>query len=309
MNTIGITGGTGFVGQHLTALLLQKGYKVIIFTTRRARTPAKGNVSYAHWHPNKEKCDINALKEVNAMVHLAGAGIADKRWTAARKKEITDSRIKGTGFLVTQLKTHAINCKTFIAASAIGFYGPDYGKGPFTENDAPYNDFLGNTCRQWEESSQQASSFLRTAILRFGIVLGEESGAFPQFLKPMSLGVMPILGSGGQMMSWIAVTDLARLIVFALGNEQFSGIYNAVAPHPVSHWQLMKTIAAKKGGFKIHIHVPSFALKILLGEMSGEILKSCTVSAQKTLDAGFIYSYPDLDKAVDSILNKTITKP
>jgi len=304
METIGITGGTGFVGQHLIKLLTEKGYKVIIFTTGSLKKSSENQVAYASWDPKSAAIDEDALKGLDAMVHLAGAGIADKRWKPKRKLEITNSRVKGTEFIVGQLKAHARNCTTFIAASATGFYGPDNGRKPFTEDATAYNDFLGNTCRLWEEQSFKAASFARTVILRFGIVLGKESGAFPKFMQPISMGVMPILGSGGQIMSWIEVDDLARMIVFALENEKVHGIYNAVAPHFNSLWQLMHTLAKVKGGARIPFHVPSALLKILLGEMSVEILKSCTVSAHKIIDAGFTFQYPELEGAIKTILNK-----
>ncbi len=304
MKTIGITGGTGFVGGHLVRLLTEKGYKVVIFTTGTPRSANELQVSYSGWNPSKGTIDQEALGQLDAMVHLAGAGIADKRWKPKRKLEITNSRVNGTEFIVEQLKLHATNCKTFIASSATGFYGPDNGVKPFTEDAPPCNDFLGNTCRLWEEASQEAASFVRTVILRLGIVLGKESGAFPKFLQPLSMGVMPVLGSGGQMMSWIEVDDLARMIVYAIETEKVHGIYNAVSPHANSHWQLMHTLAKVKGGFKIPFHVPSALLKILLGELSIEILKSCTVSAHKIMDAGFTFQYPELEGAVRAIMGR-----
>jgi len=305
MKTIGITGGTGFVGQRLTALLVSNGYNVIIFTTRVAKKTAQPQVSYAHWNPDKGAFDINALKAVDAVVHLAGAGLAEKRWTEQRKKEIVDSRVKGTSFLISQLTQYAPNCKTLIAASAMGFYGADReGAGLFTEAAPPANDFLGNTCRQWEETSKSASGFLRTVILRFGIVLGKESGAFREFVRPMTFGIMPILGSGRQVVSWIEIGDLSRLMLFALEHDTVSGIYNAVAPSPVTHKELMKTIARVKGGIKIPVPVPAFVIRILFGEMGGEVLKSCSVSAQKTLSTGFAFSHPEITGAVKAILGK-----
>ena len=305
MRTIGITGGTGFIGHHLTELLIRKDYEVVIFTTRVAKKPARQQVTYAHWDPIKGTFDINALKEVDAVVHLAGEGIADKRWTPERKKKITDSRVNGTSFLITQLRKYAHNCKTLVAASAIGYYGPDSpGSGPFTETAPAATDFLGDTCRQWEAGSEKASEFLRTIILRFGIVLGKESGAFHEFSFPLSFGIMPILGPGTQVVSWISIDDLARLILFAIEHNDVSGKYNAVAPAPVTNEQLMRTLAAVKGGLKIPFHVPAFFLKAMLGEMSIEVLKSCTVSAQKILNSGFSFAHSDIDTAVKAILGK-----
>ncbi len=303
MKTIGITGGTGFVGHHLSKLLISKGYHVVIFT-RGSRLQQPGEqISYAHWDAKKGVCDIKALNSLDGILHLAGAGVADKRLTEARKKEIVDSRVDGTNFLVEQLRNHSPNCKTIIAASATGYYGPDTpGKIPFTETAPCYTDFLGSTCQAWENATNKASDFLRTVIIRTGIVLGKEHGAFPKFAMPLSFGVMPILGSGKQIVPWIEIEDLARLFIHLLEHEQLKGVYNGVSPNPVSYRELVQTIAKVKGGIKLPVPVPAFALKIALGELSEEVLKSCTVSAKKTMDSGFVFAQPEITGAVKAIL-------
>jgi len=302
MQTIGITGGTGFVGSHICKLLTAQGHQVIIFT-RGGRKTAAAQVSYAHWDPAAEQCDTDALSQLDTMVHLAGANLAGARWTEKRKKEITDSRVAATSFLVQQLKAHAPNCKTLVSASATGFYGPDQpGMIPFTEDAPAYPDFLGKLCKEWEAAVQPAADFLRLVIIRFGIVLGKESGAFSEFVKPMSFGIMPILGSGKQMVSWIHVDDLAQLIIKAVQDVNMQGIYNGVAPEVVTHKALMQTIARAKGGIKIPAPAPAFVLKLMLGEMSVEVLKSATVSAQKVLNSGFSYRFPTIDAAVKDLL-------
>ena len=151
MKFIGITGGSGLVGRHLSKLLADDGYEIIVFTRKpdKSRKYIK-NTSYAEWNPRKKRIDIQQLAKVEAMVHLSGEGIADKRWTEQRKTDIVDSRVLGTKFLVEQLKLHAPNCKVLVAASAIGYYGEDNGKQPFTENATAANDFLGRTCLQWK---------------------------------------------------------------------------------------------------------------------------------------------------------------
>lgn len=303
MNTIGITGGTGFVGKHLVQQLLLQGNEVVIFS-RKKRTSDQPNVSYAQWNPSNNSIEAEALANVNTMIHLAGEGIADKRWTEERKKAIVSSRVDATRFLVDALKQYAPNCTSFICASATGYYGPDRNNKPFTETNDYYDDFLGNTCKQWEDSALTAKDSFRTVIVRIGIVLGKEAGAFREFVKSMSFGVMPILGSGDQIVSWIHVADLAGVFAHAASDTTVEGIYNGVAPHPVSHRTLMKTIAKTKGGIKISVPVPAFVLKIMLGGMSVEILKSCTVSSDKTEKMGYSYKYTNIDNAVKNLLDK-----
>lgn len=306
MKTIGITGGTGLVGRHLSKLLAEGGYNIIVFT----RSPEKKrkyikNTTYAKWDPNKQEIDSASLAKLHAIVHLAGANIADKRWTEQRKITIVDSRVNSTTFLVEQLKAHATDCQTFISASAIGYYGPDRAnKEPFNEQDEHSNDFLGRTCLKWEEASQDIESGMRRVIMRFGIVLAKEEGAFHEFVKPMKFGIKPILGSGEQTVSWIHINDLSRMLRFAIERIEVSGTYNAVAPKPVSHTELMSTIADHKKGIHIPIPVPSFALKLTLGEMSVEILKSCTVSADKITAKGFRFDHVYVDSAVKHLLTK-----
>ena len=303
METIGIIGGTGFIGTHLTAHLIAQGYDVVVFTRSENKVSTDKRLTYAYYNTEKGICDMNALRRIDGAVHLAGEGIADKKWTQQRKKEIINSRIKGTDFIVKQLRAHGRYCKTFISASSIAYYGPDAPDKPiFTEDAHPCTDFLGEMCQQWEDQSFKAISFMRTTILRIGTVLGKDGGVLPQYGQHMDFGIMPVLGYGNQVISWIEISDLCRLILFAIQNEAISGIYNAVSPHPVMHKQLMKIIAGTKGGVKIPSPAPAFLLKILLGELSFEVLKSCTVSAQKIMDAGFVFNYPDIENAIKTHL-------
>lgn len=302
MQLIGITGGTGFIGRHLTRLLTAEGNKVLIFTRNPAGYTPQKDVYYCYWDPEKKRADIECFKQVNAIVHLAGEGIADKRWTEKRKAEILDSRLTGTVFLVDQLRRYGKHCKSLVCASAIGYYGPDKSEVPFKETDAPANDFLGSTCVQWENASMPAAQFLMRTILRFGIILGKDGGAFPEFAKPQSFGVVPILGSGKQITSWIHIDDLVAMIRFAIQNE-LHDMYNAVAPEPVTHKALMQAIAKAKGGVKIQVPVPEAALKLILGEMSIEVLKSCTVSSDKISNAGFNFTYTAIEPAVQDLVH------
>lgn len=305
MITVGITGGTGFIGKHLCKLLRDKGNDVVIFTRNPMKQHDIPHVHYAFWDPYGDKFDLIHLKKVDAMIHLAGAGIADKRWTEKRKKEIEESRVITTSFLVNKLREYGENCKTLISTSAVGYYGPDRpGHSFFKESDPPYHDFLGDVCAKWEAEAHKAEDFLRTVIFRFGIVMGAEDGMFPQLAKPASFGVLPMLGGGKQTISWIHADDLCRMMIHAIETKEIQGIFNAVTPHPATQRQLMETIAKVKGGVKIPVPVPAFALKTMLGEMSTEVLKSCTVSAEKTLATGFNIEYDTPEKAVREILGK-----
>lgn len=303
MRTIAITGGTGFVGRHLANALSKAGNKIIIFSRSPQKQPNEDLITYSYWDPMKSEIDIPQLSRINAVVNLAGTGIGDQKWTKKRKNAIFNSRVRGTSFLVQQLLENAPACNTFISASAIGFYGPDRaGVVPFKENAPAYNDFLAQTCLGWEKASELVAETMRRVIFRFGIVLGRDGGSFPRFAQPQSFGIVPILGTGKQAISWIHIDDLVSLLQMALNDDRWNGIYNAVAPAAISNAQLMKTIAKQKGGIKIPIHVPGALLKLALGELGAEVLKSCTVSAEKIIQNGFRHQYDTIDKAVEDIL-------
>lgn len=304
MKTIGITGGTGLVGRELTRLLIEKGYNVVVFTTGKAAA-STSQISYSTWNANTGAIDTTMLARLDAMVHLAGAPIAEKRWTTERKLLIKSSRVEGTSFIVSQLKEHARNCKTFVSASAIGFYGADKaGHGAFTETDPMEPGFLGETCQEWEHAAGRAAAFARVVIIRVGIVMGEGGGMFAELIKPLSFGILPILGGGRQVVSWVSVHDIARIFLFAVENEQLSGTYNGVAPEPASQHAIAQAIAATKGGIAIPAPAPAFMLRLMLGEMSIEVLKSCTASAAKIQAAGFTFAHKRIQDATAWILGK-----
>ena len=310
MPSVLITGGTGLVGTAVKALLERKGYEVVLLT--RSKTPIKGQ---AHWDINTETIDSAAIAAADYIIHLAGAGVADKRWSIARKQEILDSRTKSSALLVKALQETPNNVKAVISASAIGWYGPDQNdthkkdlaSQGFVETDPSYPDFLGTTCAAWEASIAPVTANTnglqkRLVCLRTGIVLSKNGGALKEFLKPLAVRMAAVLGNGKQMISWIDVRDLAKMFVYALENENISGSYNAVAPVPVSNKTLTQTLAqVLYGSFYITTYVPSFVLKIMLGEMSIEVLKSTTVSAQKIQDAGFVFDYPEISKSLSTL--------
>lgn len=307
MATILITGGTGMVGQQLTGLLLSKGYDVIWLS----RTPGKKQmddktIQIASWNLKEQTIDETAIQQADHIIHLAGAGVADKRWTAKRKQEILDSRTQSSALLVKALKTIPNKVQSVVSASAIGWYGPDeYNTvaSSFTEEMPPYPDYLGNTCKAWEESIAPVTELGKRLVkLRIGIVLSTTGGALAEFKKPLKAGMAAILGNGKQIISWIHVHDLCRMFLYAIENQSMQGTFNAVAPHPVSNKELTLTLAKQKNGsFYIPFYVPAFLLKMILGEMSIEVLKSATVSSRKIEEQGFRFEYPTVQQALSNL--------
>ena len=305
MQTVLITGGTGMVGQALTNYLIDKGYAVIVLT-RSKKKSSRLHLSYAQWDIEKQYIDPIALGKADVIVHLAGESVATQRWTQKRKQAIVDSRVQSGALLVKCLKENKHQVKTVISASAIGWYGPDTPNSlqhGFKETDPSDNSYLSTTCKQWEESVQAIAGMgIRLATLRIGIVLNKRGGALAEFIKPAKFGVATILGPGTQMVSWIHQQDLCKMIGYAVENEAIQGVYNAVAPKPVTNADLAKSLAALICKYHITIQVPVFLLKIMLGEMSIEVLKSTKVSAQKIQDAGFVFDYPNVEEAIIDLI-------
>ena len=307
MATVLITGGTGLIGKAMSKLLLEKGYEVIILTRDAEKQQSKkdSSISYASWDIKKQTIDTSAVQKADYIIHLTGAGVADKRWTEKRKKEILDSRTKSSALIIKSLRENDNKVKAVVSASGIGWYGPDPAPaGSFKENDPAHEDFLGQTCLQWEQSIQPVTAMgKRLVILRTGIVLSKENGALAEFRKPIRFGVAAVLGDGTQVISWIHIDDLCRIYLNAIENENLIGVYNAVAPQPLSNKDFTVQLAkAMNGNLFIPVPVPSFVLKIVLGEMSVEVLKSATVSAEKILQAGFVFKYPGVEKALESLV-------
>ena len=318
METVMITGGTGLIGKALSSALLKAGYHVIILTRDHRPPSIKVNdevlppaepvpaLRYVGWDLQKGEIDQDALAQADSIIHLAGAGIADKRWTKKRKDEIRNSRVKGGELLSNALKNNPNKVKTIVSASAIGWYGSDPvipNPRPFTEEFPPSDDFLGKACAAWEDSLKPIEALGKRVVrLRTGVVFSKDGGAIPKFLFPLKFGIASILGSGRQVVSWIHIDDLVRLYIHALKDVSLSGSYNAVAPFPVSNKTLILHLAKrKKGNFFIPMYVPAFLIKLLYGELSTEVLKSTTVSDRKIKDAGFVFKYPSITGALEKI--------
>jgi len=295
------------IGRQLTALLVKKGYSVILFSHSQQSSNGQGNPSIAHWDIARGVIDKSAIAKADYIIHLAGAGVADKRWTKERKKEIVESRTKSSALLVNALQESENSVNTVVSSSAIGWYGADTSassKNGFTENEPPSTDFLGETCRLWEESIAPVKEMGKRLVkLRTGIVLSNEGGALTEFKKPLKAGIAAILGSGNQVVSWVHIDDICRMYLATIQNDEMTGAYNAVAPAPVTNRELTLALAKRmRGNSYLPVHVPAFALKVGLGEMSIEVLKSATVSANKILQSGFAFSYSTIAAALAQLI-------
>ncbi|MEI9911894.1 MAG: TIGR01777 family oxidoreductase [Bacteroidota bacterium] len=307
MSTVLITGGTGLIGKAVTKALLERNHHIIILSRNGGDNQRSvANLSYAKWNIEEQTIDKDAIAKADYIIHLAGAGVADKRWTKKRKQEIVSSRVKGGELLVRALKENANNVKAIISSSAIGWYGPDPvipNPRPFTEDDPARDDFVGQTCKKWEQSLEPVNKMnKRLVTLRTGIVLSNDGGALAEFKKPLKFGTAAILGNGKQIISWIHIDDLVRLYITAIEDENMNGVYNAVSPNPVSNKQLTLQLAKiSRGKFFIPIYVPSFILKWVMGELSIEVLKSATVSCDKVHYKGFTFLYPSIEAALTAL--------
>lgn len=306
MTTVIITGGTGTIGTGLSHLLVKKGYKVIIFTRntdRKKSTPA--NISFAKWDIDTGLIDKNAIQEADYIIHLAGTSVAEKSWTEERKKAILESRTKSGDLLVKILQETPNKIKAVISSSASGYYGPDnllsLNDG-FTEDDPAATDFLGDVCKEWEDSIEPVTGLgIRLVVLRTGIVLSKKGGAYIEFSKPVKFKIAPVLGGGKQIVSWIHENDICNMYLYAMENEKLSGAYNAVAPYPVQNKELIYAIARSQNKWFIPVGVPGFVLNLALGELSTEILKSAHLSSKKIESEGFHFQFPDITKAANDL--------
>lgn len=289
-----VSGGTGFIGSALTSHLFQKGHSVSILTRSVGRKPG----SEIQWNPVHGQIDEKSLEGFDAVVHLAGENIAAGRWTNGQKERIRESRVKGTRLLGQALSRRSRPPKVFLTASAIGYYG-DRGSDVLTEESSNGKDFLAQVCLEWEEAARQACQRgIRVVHSRMGIVLGPNGGALSKMLLPFKLGIGGRLGSGRQYMSWVALEDVARAILFALENAALEGPFNMTAPEPVTNIEFTKTLARVLHRPAI-LPAPVVGLRLILGEMADALLlSSARVRPQKLLNAGYIFRHPSLEETL-----------
>ncbi len=298
-HTVLIAGGSGMIGRKLKEVLESRNFNVVILS----RHPGNRD-GYFYWDPEKNEFDERALTHVDTVINLAGANIGSQRWTAQRKRKIINSRLVATRYLYQKLTAYRNQIKVFINASAIGIYG-DTGDLIIHEDYPPDDGFLGNTCSRWEQAAMQFETIgIRTVIFRIGIVLSEQGGMLKEIKKPVQFGICPIFGNGNQYQSWIHIADLCKMMAKAITNENLKGVYNAVAPGPVSNKNFMKLYIHIKNKRCIPTHIPAFLLKLFLGEMSAIVLTGSRVSSEKIEKSGFTFNFPQANMALRDILGK-----
>jgi uncharacterized protein len=295
-----ITGGTGLVGTHLTNKLIAKGHEVA-YLSRSAGE--QNGIKRFKWDIKDGYIDPEAFAGVTAVINLAGAGIADKRWSASYKKELYDSRILSTRLLVEKIRLHQLHLDAFVSTSAIGIYG-NHTTHSAIESDAAASDFLAQLCKDWEAEANGLPQ-TRKVIIRVGIVLAKESGFIPQVAGPIKWGVGAVLGKGNQKTSWIHIDDLCGAYIKAIEDNEMQGVYNAVAPSPETNKIITQEMARKLHRPLWLPPVPGWALALLFGEMSSALLANLMVSSAKLQQEGFHFAYPQLQNALDNLLPDT----
>lgn len=296
-----ITGATGLVGSEITGLCHERGIDVNYLTTSRGKIEKNETFRGFYWDPSKAEIDEKCLEGVGAIINLAGASVFQP-WTASNKKKILNSRIESLDLLYKTLKENPHEVGQLVSASAIGIYPSSPTKMYEEKDTAVAKDFLGEVSEKWEAAADSFREMdLRVAKVRIGIVLSADGGALSQIIKPVKLNLGAPLGSGKQWQSWIHIHDLARLFLFSITNG-LSGTYNGVAPNPATNEELTTEVARVLDKKLWLPKVPSMALKLAMGEMSGVVLGSQLVSSGKIQEKGFEFNYVNLRPALQSLL-------
>lgn len=287
-----VTGASGLVGTQLVSLLKQSGHEVITLTRRAPRSASERQWDFTGPVPT------GTLAGIEAIIHLAGENIGEGRWTAAKKQRIRDSRVTGTRLLAEAAAASGGAVKTFVSASAIGFYG-NRGDEELTEDSAPGTGFLPDVCREWEAAATPAKEAgLRVVHVRLGVVLSHAGGALAKMLFPFKMCVGGNVGSGQQYWSWLTVADAARIFAFAVQNPDLHGPINAVSPQPVTNAEFTKAL-----GRVLHrptiFPLPAFMARLVLGEMADDlILGSTRVIPTRLQAAGYPFHNPEIEAAL-----------
>jgi hypothetical protein len=296
--TVLIAGGSGLIGSRLAEMLQEKGFSARLLT----RSP-RGEEQF-FWNPAVGKIDDKSLQGIDYVINMAGAGIAEKRWTAARKREIVESRVQSARTLRSAFERLKIRPKAYLSASAIGYYG-NSGEQEMKETDLPLGQgFMVECCQKWEASADEIAALgIRTVKARIGIVLAKEGGALVEFVKPLRLGIGAYFADGQAWYSWIHRDDVCRFFIWAIENQQVEGVFNVVAPNPARNKDLVKAIAKAMRQPAVLAPVPAFTLRLMFGEMSDAVLNSNLVSSEKVRKAGFEFQFSELSRALETIFD------
>ena len=298
MKKVLIGGGSGLIGKRLTALLLEKGYDVAWLS--RSDTPVDGINSYL-WDPVQGKMDEKALENCVAIINLAGESIVNHAWTTSYRKKVIESRTHSARCIINALKENKNQISVLISASAIGFYG-DRKDEIMTEESIMGNGFLTQSTAEWEKAYQDSS--IRTILFRIGVVLSKNGGALKEMSASIPVGICPVLGNGKQIISWIHIDDICLQMIHGIENENMQGIYNGVSPSPSPQRAFILAIRKNLNKWSIPIAIPSFILKLLMGERSSIVLNSSNVSSEKIKRSGYDFKFPTLESALISIYGK-----
>lgn len=294
-----LTGGSGFVGRRLTSHLQQNGYTVSwLSRSGKSTTDVRGY----KWDIENQKCDTAAVENANVIIHLAGEGVADKRWSKEQKRKIKESRTKSAQLLFNTINKSTNIIETVISASGAGYYGYDNGAILLSETSRFGDDFLATVVKEWEAAVDQFETIGKRVVkLRISMVLGAEGGALEKIAKPVKWYIGAPLGSGDQYISWIHIDDLCKLIIQCLTDKKMKEAYNVATPNAVTNRELTKQVAKVLHKPLVLPNIPAFVLKLMLGEMATLVLGSGKLSAEKILNTGFKFSYPMIDKALQNL--------
>ncbi|WP_026914429.1 TIGR01777 family oxidoreductase [Christiangramia portivictoriae] len=296
-----ITGATGMIGSRLSDLCRESGMIVHYLTTSKSKIEKREDYKGFYWDPKSEEIERECLDGVKTIVHLAGASIAEK-WTSDYKETIIKSRTETAALLYHTLKNNEHEVENFISASAIGKYPDSLEKLYFEDDEALANNFVGTVVKKWEGAADRFSNLgIDVAKIRVGLVLSEKGGMLEKVRKPVEMNVGAPLGSGKQWQSWIHLDDLAGIFLHAIERE-LTGVYNAVAPNPVTNKEMTRQLAEKLNKPLWLPNVPKFVLKTMLGEMSQIVLSSQLVSCKKIEEHGYKFQYSNLSKALDDLI-------
>lgn len=301
-----MSGSSGLVGTAASRLLIESGHTVSRILRPQSQTNISSELAEGDvlWNPVENEFDAVAAEGADAVVHLAGASIGDKRWSSARKALLRSSRVEATRHLVGALAALAAKPRVFVSVSAVGYFG-DRGDEKLNDYSGPGNDFLAQICRDWEREAGRAAEFgVRVVVLRFGIILSTRGGALPRMLTPIKLFAGGKLGSGQQWMSWISLDEVANIVRFALENEAARGPMNAVSPSPARNVDFIKT-AARVLRRPAIFPAPAFALRLALGEMADGLLFSSQRAVPEKLQVlGYEFQDSQLEQTLARIISE-----